>query len=422
MTKEFQSVISLAIAGALGQCPGNIPGDIDWEKVEKLAHQHGVQPLVGYALRRFPSLACPDEVRNRMITNMRQLAVSNHMWRNITLELLSDMNRVGIPALLIKGYALASCYASPDCRLSGDADLLIPPEYEKQACTFLESRGFQVKPRWCHWHHVVCNHPVIGCVELHIQLYDNFVEEIWFDKIDADSFVLEEPIFVKSEEYEYMTLAPTDHMLFLTLHLVKHFIMAGMSLRMMIDVVLFYKENADRIDLQRFWSTIADLSFDRVVKSIFGAIALYGDMDPAGTFGIEVADLQNYELILDDLEKGGWLGHNDKQGREQSGHSFNRQLIIQSGGKSSYFRYMLVRKISRCIFYLLPPKSMLQKEYSYCDKYPLLFPLAWISYVVERFTQAIRKKAFSHGIIRENQKISDAGEDRIDLFKKMGML
>ena len=422
MTREFQAVISLAIAGALGQCPNSIPGDIDWGKIEKLAHEQGVKPLVGYALRCFPALPCPERFRAGIISDMRKLAVSNHMWRSVTLELLADMKKAGIPALLIKGYSLASFYASPDCRLSGDADLLIPPEYEKQTCAFLESRGFQVKPRWQHWHHVVCNHPIIGCVELHVQLYDDFVEEIWFQKADAGSFISEKPISVQSDGYEYMTLAPTDHLLFLTLHLVKHFIMAGMSLRMMIDVVLFYKENADRIDRQRYWSIIESLGFERVVKSIFAAIAQYGEIDPVSVFGIEGEDPQCYELILDDLENGGWLGFNDKRAREQSGHAYNRQLIIQNGSKSSYFRYMLIRKVSRCVFNLLPPKSLLQKEYPYCSKRPILLPLAWTHYVFNRIKQAIRKKSFSHGIIRDNQKISDAGEDRLELFKKLGML
>ena len=59
-----------------------------------------------------------------------------------------QMNAAGIPALLIKGYAVADCYAAPDCRMSGDTDLLIEPKNEKRACAFMKANGFAVERRW----------------------------------------------------------------------------------------------------------------------------------------------------------------------------------------------------------------------------------------------------------------------------------
>ncbi|MGI6695196.1 MAG: nucleotidyltransferase family protein [Christensenellales bacterium] len=56
-----------------------------------------------------------------------------------TLRLIGKMNDAGIPALLIKGYAVADCYAAPDCRMSGDTDLLIEPKNEKRACAFMKA-------------------------------------------------------------------------------------------------------------------------------------------------------------------------------------------------------------------------------------------------------------------------------------------
>lgn len=422
MTQEFQALMRLVAAGSLGYSVTQIPSDIDWTKLEKLAHVHAVQPLVGYALRISPSLQCDDDVRQRMIADMRQTAFSNHAWKNATLQLLSEMRSEGIPALLIKGYSLASCYAAPDCRLSGDADLLISPEYEKRAYKFLESKGFLVRPRWQHWHHAVCEHPMIGCVELHVQLYDEFVEDVWFKKVEDKKFICEAPITVQSDGFEYATLAPTDHLLFLLLHLIKHFIMSGMSLRMMMDVVLFFLKYASQIDCERIWSTVNCLGFGRIVKSIFGAVIQYSDVEPEQIPGFEGADAQDIELLIDDLEKGGWLGSNDKQAREESGNAYNRYMITQEKGKLVYTLRTVYLKISRAAFALFPPFKVLANQYPYLRSNPILLPGAWIQYVVYRVKQAAQRKFLTRGLTKNENSLSDAGAERIELFKKFGMM
>lgn len=422
MTQEFQALMRLVAAGSFGYSTTDISSDVDWIKLEKMAHDHGVQPLVGYALRLSPSLQCPDGVRKRMVADMRQTAFSNNAWKSAALQLISEMRSAGIPVLLIKGYSLASCYTAPDCRLSGDTDLLISPEYEKKACQFLESKGFHVKPRWQHWHHAVCEHPVIGCVELHVQLYDEFVEDIWFKKLEGEKFICEEPITVQSEGYEYATLAPTDHLLFLILHLVKHFIMAGMSLRMMMDVVLFFVKNASQIDHKRIWNTINNLGFGRVVQSILGAIIQYSDVDPAVIPGFEGANSQDIELLVDDLEKGGWLGSNDKQAREESGNEYNRQMMTREKGKRAYLLHMVYLKVSRAVFALFPPFKVLANQYPFLKNKPILMPWAWVKYVVYRLRQAAQRKFLTRGLAKDESNISSAGSERIELFKKFGML
>ena len=422
MTQEFQALMRLVAAGSFGDSATDISSDVDWIKLEKMAHDHGVQPLVGYALRLSPSLQCPDDVRKRMVADMRQTAFSNNAWKSAALQLITEMRSAGIPVLLIKGYSLASCYAAPDCRLSGDTDLLISPEYEKKACQFLESKGFHVKPRWQHWHHAVCEHPVIGCVELHVQLYDEFVEDIWFKKVDGKKFVCEEPVTVQVDGYEYATLAPTDHLLFLILHLIKHFIMAGMSLRMLLDVVLFWVKNAAQIDAERVWSTIDALGFRKIVQSIFGAVIQYSDLNPEMLPGYRQPDEQDIELLLDDLEKGGWLGSNDKQAREESGNEYNRLMITREKGKLAYYLNTIYLKVSRVAFALFPPYKVLAKQYPYLQKQPVLIPLAWGQYVGYRLKQAAQRKFLTRGVAKNVDSLSNAGAERIELFKKFGMM
>ena len=172
MTNEFKALMQLVGAAAQGKALQKLPDDLDWARIERLANEQAVQTLLGYALRLSPALDCPAELRESLVSQMRQEAFSNHAWKHSTLQLLAEMNAAGIPALLIKGYALADCYAAPDCRMSGDTDLLIEPKNEKRACAFMKANGFAVERRWTNGHHDVCHHPRLGCVELHVMLYD----------------------------------------------------------------------------------------------------------------------------------------------------------------------------------------------------------------------------------------------------------
>lgn len=225
MTNEFKALMQLVGAAAQGKAVSGLPDDLDWQKIERLADEQAVQTLLGYALKLSPGLACPEELRKRQIGQMRQLAFSNNAWKVSILRLIQQMNDAGIPALLIKGYAVADCYAAPDCRMSGDTDLLIEPKNEKRACAFMKANGFAVERRWTNGHHDVCRHPQLGCVELHVMLYDEIVEDVWFGRMDGREFVCESAIEVATQDGSYRTLGYTDHMIFLMLHLIKHFIM-----------------------------------------------------------------------------------------------------------------------------------------------------------------------------------------------------
>lgn len=422
MTKEFEVLLKLVAAGACGYSAKEIPIDINWEKIEEMARAHGVLPFVGYALKISDAILCPDEIRIRVISDMRQTAFSNNGWKSMTLKLIDEMRREGIPAILIKGYALASCYAAPDCRLSGDTDLMIPAEYEKKACKFMEAKGFHVKPRWKHWHHTTCEHPILGCVELHVQLYDEFVEDIWFKNIDGNNFICEKPVLEKIDEFEYLTLAPTDHLLFLMLHLVKHFIMAGMSLRMMMDVTLYYLKNASYIDEKRIWTAIESLGFGSLVQNILGAIIQYSTINPEQIKGYDEEKALYVDLLLDDLEKGGWLGSNNKREREESGQEYNKQKIMKEKGKKAFYLYMIGRKFGRMFFALFPSYKVLAKQYPFILKMPFLVPIAWIKYFIFRVRQAVQRKFFTKGIGNGEKNISKIGTERLELFKKFDML
>ena len=422
MTNEFKALMQLVGAAAQGKAVSGLPDDMDWPKLERLANEQAVQTLLGYALKLSPALACPEELRKRLIGQMRQLAFSNNAWKATILRLIQQMNDAGIPALLIKGYAVADCYAAPDCRMSGDTDLLIEPKNEKRACVFMKANGFAVERRWTNGHHDVCRHPQLGCVELHVMLYDEIVEDVWFGRMDGRELVCESAIEVATQDGSYRTLGYTDHMIFLMLHLIKHFIMTGMSLRMMLDVALFFSHHAERIDSARFWKTMESLKYGTIAQSILWAMVRYCGIDATSIPGLCEACPKQVGMILDDLENGGWLGKLDEKAREEGWYEYNRQRLIENGGKAYYWRYMIWWKMGMYINALFPSRKKLEEQYPRVKKNAFWIPFVWLHRLVFLGGCAVKSGALTTYLVTDAKGIADLGQKRVEMFKMLGML
>lgn len=422
MTNEFKALMQLVGAAAQGKALQKLPDDLDWARIERLANEQAVQTLLGYALRLSPALDCPAELRESLVLQMRQEAFSNHAWKHSTLQLLAEMNAAGIPALLIKGYALADCYAAPDCRMSGDTDLLIEPKNEKRACAFMKANGFAVERRWTNGHHDVCHHPRLGCVELHVMLYDEIVEDVWFGRMDGREFVSEPAIEVATQDGSYRTLGYTDHMIFLMLHLIKHFIMTGMSLRMMLDVALFFSHHAERIDSARFWKMMESLKYGTIAQSILWAMVRYCGIDATSIPGLCEACPEQVDMILDDLENGGWLGKIDEKAREEGWYEYNRQLLMKNRSKSQYLLFMLRWKTGAYLKALFPSRKTLAIRYPCVQKSVIVIPFVWVHRLIFRGSRAVKKGALTTYIVTDEKKIGASAQERVQMFKNLGMM
>ena len=422
MTNEFKALMRLVGAAAQGKAASELPDDLNWQKIEQLANEQAVQTLLGYALKLSSGLACPEELRKRLVSQMRQLAFSNNAWKASILRLIRQMNDAGIPALLIKGYAVADCYAAPDSRMSGDTDLLIDAKDEKRACAFMEANGFAVERRWTNGHHDVCQHPQLGCVELHVMLYDEIVEDVWFGRMDGREFVCEPAIEVVTQDGSYRTLGHTDHMIFLMLHLIKHFIMTGMSLRMMLDVALFFSHHAEKIDSARFWKTMESLKYGTIAQSILWAMVRYCGIDAASIPGLCEACPEQVDMILDDLENGGWLGKIDEKAREEGWYEYNRQLIMKNRNKAQYLLFMLRWKMGAYLKALFPSRKTLAIRYPCVQKSALFIPPVWLHRLIFRGSRAVKKGALTTYIVTDENKIGTSAQERVQMFKNLGMM
>ena len=264
-SNDFHSLIRIITIGARGK--DTVCNIENWENMIHLATEQSVIPLLGSVLLKNPDLGCPVKQKEYMMGLMRSLASKNIIRRQRIQFLIIELEDAGFQVQLLKGYVMADCYAYPECRSSIDTDLLVPKEQEHAVCSFLRGKGFVVDDRSSVGHHSVCRHQKYGMLEVHVNLYDDIVEDVWFQN-RVDSLLIESPLRIKTPEGSFATIGYTDHLIFLILHMIKHFISHGMGLGMMLDVALYWEKYRDKINSARIWTIMDELKFSTILSCV----------------------------------------------------------------------------------------------------------------------------------------------------------
>lgn len=413
-------LLALASAGARGEELSITVND--WEYMLRLAHEHSVVPLLACALLRSPDLPCPESIREYALNVMRNSASVNTIRRQRVFRLLGEMETAGFDVKLLKGYAVARYYAFPESRDSVDTDIWIREDQEAAVYAFFEKKGFQTEERSLTSHHGICQHKKYGKIEVHTSLYDEIVEEVWFKGIGSNDFIRDNFEKESTPDGKYMTLGATDQLVFLTLHMIKHFIDGGISVRMMLDVALHYMKQSKVIDTARFWSLMDELCYARLVSTVLMTMSQYAGFDERVFAGIRETNPECVDMLLDDLMLGGYMGVKEQDIRRESGMEYNRQLLLKDKSTLQYKVYMLWWKIRSGFKFMFPSAKFLKRKYSVLEEKPVLFPVLWLYQMIAFPVDKVKKGVLKRAIHRGDTAMNEEAKRRIELFRKLGML
>ena len=416
----MQTLIRLAAAGARGEIVNDLR--VDWKEVLPLAAEQHVQSLVACALLHSPEVECPNELREYLLNVMRSESSSNLIRRQRIMHLLAEMKAAGIDTKVLKGYAVSGYYAHPECRGSVDTDLLIDITQEKQAIRFLEEHGFRVEPRAATSQHAICQHKKYGMLELHVALYAELIQEIWFQGSSISDLEKEPLLSVAEVDGCYETLGHTDQLVFLTLHMIKHFILEGLTVRMMLDIALYFSRNRGQIDIARFWDTLQRMHYAELVNCILWAMVLYGGFEVSEFPGLKKADRSHVQMILDDLQTGGYMGVKEKTERLESGMEYNRQLMRKQNSALQYTLYMIGWKIKSGLTYMFPTITVLLKLYPVAEKHSMLIPVLWCWQACSFPFKKILSGALKRDVRTVDSSMTQAAKKRVEMFQALEMI
>lgn len=390
MTRDFQDMLYL-----LGYCYRSQTGDKEHEynveKIKELSISQGVWTLVFPELEKYADLKeHTDEFMKTVMLGIKE--------NTFQLSVISEMNAAGLKACLLKGAAVALAYPDPSMRISGDTDILIKPEQEREVMEFLWKRGYKIKLRSKNDHHFKAYHNAGGMLEGHVRLYSIPTEKILLDGMELyDEEWTEEEI----EGYTIPVLGLNDGLIYLTAHYIKHLVNEGGGVRQMLDLLLYIERYRDRLDFDRYDRVLKELRYDKLIDVIKTIGAKYWGFDYPLKYE------EQAEEILTDSEAGGIFGY-DTNEREGFYKLYCSSRAKKPGAKLTTF-IKGERDWKRRLF---PKRTQLVSEgFKGADK-AILYPYYLFRHFLKKY-RSRKEKAES-----PNLKINK----RLEMMKELGMV
>ena len=226
MTPRFPIEFALAIECCAPDTSGRalraaqLAENVDWRRFLATCRRHRIQGLAWRAIGRF-GLVPPADVASQLESDAVQVATDGLRSANISVQLLDNFGRAGIPILFVKGLTLSKlAYADSFVKMSHDVDILVPLADVDRAGATLTRMGYdQALPRDHQlptWHRInkesVWTRRDGPTIELHSRLADNgrLIPAI---SNDSPTQVVE-----VAPGVELPTLAPDELVAYLSVH------------------------------------------------------------------------------------------------------------------------------------------------------------------------------------------------------------
>ena len=346
-----------------------------------------------------------------------QIISAANVTQNI-YELVQSLNKKGIEAKLLKGMSLSHLYAVPECRTSCDTDLLIPKKKEKEAYEVFKSLGYAVAPRTKYSHHATCTHPNVGTVELHTDLFFERINDVIFDDSDYDEKISDTVSEFEIHGVRFKTLGITENLIYVTFHMIQHFIRGGTSIRQIYDILIYCASHKNEIKFDEYFEYLDRFSY----RGIYNAVMTCG-VDYFGFTKSELPDFvrvdgETKEKFLNDIEQGGWIGKE----RDDGYSVFRLYGSLKAKNKSEskeYKKNLRKYQFKRMISSVFPEKERLIAKFPFAKNPLLRIPawFAWLFYGVSLFKQG----ELSADVKTENELTAEEKE-RISLFASLGII
>lgn len=385
-------------------------GEEVWSSILTIARKHHLLPMIYEAIYAQPGMVnSPVGISGR--SDVMKSVFTQTMKTMEFLELYGNLCRAGVTPLVVKGIVCRNLYPLPDHRISGDEDVLIPPEQfplAHQVMTEFGMTSTEPEENFDAAYEIPYRKPGSPLyIELHKHLFPPASEAYghlnsFFE--DVHSRMVEEEI----QGSTVASMAPTDHLFYLICHSFKHFLHSGFGIRQVCDIILY----ANRYGQEICWDQVLDncrrIRAEKFAAALFqiGTKHLVFDPDaacyPPHWRGIEVDEMP----MLADLLDAGVYGSADMSRK----HSSNITLTAMENQKQGKAASGGVLKS------LFPAPKKLEKRYPYLKKHPALVPVAWASRILTygRETAAGKNNSAAQSI--------RIGNERVALMKQYGIL
>lgn len=385
MKKEERFLIAICKAYLTGG-DIDIPADLDWKQLYKLAKHHNLLGICYCVLNiSKQKVNIPGGFMTAVENKFFDLVYLYQCQTNCMDEVNDLFTSSEMRYILFKGAVLRNSYPVPESRAMGDIDLLIDRANRDKAKKILTDAGFMCTEQ---------NGPVYNyrrdnvLLEVHTRIISEFGDQAFNDAFENAEF----------DGCKGM-LNDNYHMAYLISHIAHHFKFYGAGIRHVLDLAVLQQKKD--IDLDLVMDMLGQIGLDT-----FGGVILSVCYE---WFGIGRQFTDNTEKTQQYLCKSGVFGAMN----ENKGAIITRKELEKSGKSSSFIVKL------RLAF---PPYERLKNiDYiRFIEGRPWLTPYAWC---YRFFYNLKHRKSFMTKTISEidNKETQQLAKLELDYFEEIGL-
>lgn len=282
----------------------------DWHTIRKYAINHTVEGIIYDSFEFLEENQLPPQsLRLKWAVRVDQIERHNAKMNTVITEQFTQFSQQGIRPILQKGQGVASYYRIPSHRISGDIDWCFENDGYKKARNFLkknhpafeDTAGFSLHYYWRDIH-----------IEHHKKTFDfrSPLKKSYLDKLLLTYQDYQQTVTINGVSVRL--LAPELQLLQVNIHILKHLITYGISLRQFCDSARLYYSVSSQIDcqaLQRIYYTTSMLKWTHLLhKLLVDYIGL-----PETALPFPIPKNTEVDWMLEEIWYSGNFGFNDER-------------------------------------------------------------------------------------------------------------
>lgn len=407
---EIRYFIKL-ISDFINEKPPTLPPEgIDWREVYYLFKKNDLLNIMFLSVEKLDEKYKPEKKVLDRLNTFFSNSVRYGVLRDLELnDLDTHLNQGKLDHIYIKGSVIKNYYPEPEARSMGDVDILIKKEDRLKSDKIIQDAGYKKKdasiPVWTYTKNN-------SSIEIHECLISNVIKK----DIDYETYFKENAWKNTVQVYNNTYIFNKDfHLIYILVHLAKHFAYSGCGVRMIMDIAVYLKYFEDQLNWDYILKELELLDLVDFFKSILYICNKWFDTkQPIENCKLEEHIYNEVSLVI--INKG-IFGHYSEN--KMANRSAMEKKINDD---ENDIKYANLKVLKKSIF--LPYKDMIEiGRYSFLrgKKYLILF--AWIYrwiYILSK--KDYKKEKFKKIINNTLTKSSiEQSEKEYDLLTKLGI-
>lgn len=369
--RELLKIVCRCVQGLDVDCPS----EEDQAPIARLAAVHGVANILYYAV----GARCCENVREMLLKSHKRCRVMEAKQTLETENLIGIFEEKGIRNMVLKGTLIRPLYPTPDMRYMSDVDILIDSQSENAIDAVMKSDGFERRED------TEKDINYIKMPFLHYEFHKNLVEEI-IPSYDYYKTCWQKAALKEGCRFTY-TMKHEDFYIYSIVHLMKHFIFGGVTIRALLDEYLFLERYGACLDWEYIKSELEKLKLTGLEKNV-------RDVCGVVFYGRETTPLleEMIDVFLDNFRE------------KKSDEAVFSVLALKSEERAQTSETEM--KLRR----FFPKMEYMRCQYPVLKKFPFLLPVMW---VVRLVTSPLRHK----NLIKREREIASKSTDESEKLR-----